>query len=1194
MSPRVVAAALLAAALLLHPARASAPNCPYPFLSRITYSGGFQPANLSSAINATVSNGQIVLVQAPPDPNNLVLPFDEDVTVKFVGEGAAGAFSGMMSWHYMDQLAPYFAGASPNDVNGDGDPDFLQSTEMNTVFYPGAPLASTGVYWMSGTGTGADISAAPAFSDSPAGGVMPHVPNFLENTFHGAGDVVFQLLDDDADTVVQGGVLPALTLVGDATSAIDSIPDYDVNGDGTIDANDRTVNLGQLQGGRELVLSYLNYAPNWTTFEDDNGVNYWWDYYNAPYTWFVSNCFPDNLTCVVQQPNYWFSSKPALNQDAGAVAPSTLVTTIDTTCPFPSICPSGMRGWLTTTMLSTLQASDGITLPATTASLTSDASGHTPHVFAMRPANNDLRSLVMGFDGVPLYDAATRSWFGVTGSNRYFNSAVVLLQAESGGSVISNDISTTLTSTDCTTFGNSCIAPTDLSSVVISKLHFNWSTSFPGCAGAPSATTRIDLYYSVDDGASWHEVAFAPGSPGDAVVDVLGEGYSGNRLRWKAHLVTNQLGCTPAINSLNVGYEAIANSEYQEGEALPIGNVVVRGAHETRSATWTLTGNDASQRGHVRLFRLYDPDTLAADTPPLLLWDAGAALTAMSPDARTVFYNQNGTAAQFTATPISSALSQAVLTPSLRGNLDPNYGVRMGGAKVNGQWVYDLNADGRVDDTDAAMIVQWTRGWEGGVAGGTKRAWPLGGVLHGTPAVVGPPGHPWWVDALGTPGSERGAFDSFAAANSLRPTFTLAAAADGLLHAFDTGSFVPPSPGTANGLFAAGNSQTHWYGDGHELWAFVPAAVLPFLANALPALASYKPSLNPRPMLDTAIAVADVYTNAAIRTLAVSGGGRAFPFLTAVDVSSTTAPVPAWPADWTDPAFNGVTASPSVGPVLLPTGRAWSIATTSGIAGVPGQLMVFLIDAGNGATLARIALGATAVQGAAGSPAMVDSDGDGVVDRMYVVDTAGTLYKVNTATESVCTIAALGEPVFAPLAVDATVAGKTLIYLAGGGDPDGSAPPPSVPLHAWEIADTDVAGGCKGVILQPPTMMKDDAHQIVFEVALPAGAQVWPAPVTNGTDVYFAAATAPSLDVCAAGSGTVVDMNAVTGGTSLVPLGTGVAPSGGLRAYDGHLFVSSLSGATVLLGAPTWNNPLPAGDFGAQTVRLPLASWTEQ
>lgn len=1187
MRPRALGLAALA---LLVPTRASTtPSCPYPFLGRATYSAGFSSANFSSAINAAVDgSGRVVLVQTPPNPYQLVLPFDEDVTIKFVGQGAGGP-SGMLGWHYVDQAAPFLGASGPVDVNADGDFDFLQSPWMNAATFAGAPLTAGGVYWMSGLSTGPDITVPPSYSDDLGGGLMPHVPNLLEGWWRGSGDVVFQLLDDDADLVTQNGAAPQLTLVGDSSASVDSIPDYDVNGDGSIDLADRTVALGQLRGGREMALSYLDYAPGWVTFTDDVGVNYAFESQYAPATWRASNCFPASQTCVVREPIYWFSSKSELNQDFGAVAPNAIVTTIDPSCPFPQVCTAGRRGWLTQTMIDSLLHFDGVTVPSTLVSLQADSRGYSPHVFGTRPANDDLRYLVLGFDGAPLYDKPTRDYFGVTGSNRFFNTAVVLLASESGGSVVSNDLSTQVSSTDCATFGNSCIAAADLGNTTISKIRFRLGTDFPGCAAAPSATTRVDLFYSVDDGGAWHQVVFPTSSPTATVIDVLAQGLSGNHLRWKAHLVTNQLGCTPTITALDVGYEAILGGEYGGNEPLPIANVSLRGTYATRGGAWTVSGGDTSARGHLRMFRLYDPDSLVSDSPPSALWDAGARLASASPDGRAIYYALGGAANPFSATPINPGLAQALIPAPLRGSLDSVHGVRRGGAKLDGQWVYDLDGDGHVDDADAARIVQWMRGWE---SPGIQRAWPLGAIADATPAIVGPPGHPWWLDLPGTPPSERSAFLAFALSHANRQTLTLAGAADGMLHAFDTGAYHPPVAGAPDGSFGPGNGAAHWYGDGSEQWAFIPSKMLPWLADAVPALRAWKPSSHPRPSLDTAVSVADVATGGAIRTMAVTGGGSAFPFLTAVDVSNATAPSPAWPADWTDPDFNGVTAGPSIGPTLTTAGRAWTVATTSGLASSPAPLYVYVLDAATAATLVKTRLGTGLLDGAAGSPAMVDSDGDGVIDRLYVTDTGGTVWKVDSASGAACSIATLGESIYAPMAVDASTPHKVILYLGGGGRPDTGLTVPATTFHLFSVEDDDDPGTCSGGPAGPAAPSTVARHRLLYANALGMGQQLWSVPIINGS-VYFAVSSSARLDVCATATDSLLALDPVTGAVTSAAPPLGIDAVAGLRAYDGHLFVSTLDGGTLLFGDPKWQNALGLG--GAPAVAgLPTLDWAEQ
>src|SRR5439155_26961759 len=119
-------------------------------------------------------------------------------------------------------------------------------------------------------------------------------------------------------------------------------------------------------------------------------------------------------------------------------------------------------------------------------------------------------------------------------------------------------------------------------------------------------------------------------------------------------------------------------------------------------------------------------------------------------------------------------------------------------------------------------------------------------------------------------------------------------------------------------------------------------------------------------------------------------------------------------------------------------------------------------------TLAKVQLNSRTFSatgyGSFGYPVMVDSyPQDGVVDRIYMADSNGRLFKINTkdllpppalSTASVTLLATLGESVYAPLAVQAsTTANSVKIFVAGGDNPDVVDTIGSYHLFAYE--DTD-------------------------------------------------------------------------------------------------------------------------------------------
>ncbi|MSP62050.1 MAG: hypothetical protein EXR72_17300 [Myxococcales bacterium] len=1107
------------------PTQARAQAC-FGNLNRQTYPGGFQGGDFSRSSNTRVNNGSLELSPGQLDPERIVLPFDQDVAVDYVYESAGGSHT--LGWFYYDQVQPFLdQNGNLVDNDGDGVLDFFQSQSP-----PRRPRE--GLFRIGPGRTLPDLlDAGTSYSD---GGTLPHIPNLLESFLGGGSNpLVFLLCDDDGDLSTGGGFPPLLPPIGDLSVLSDGIPDYDVNGDGIVgNPPDRTANLGTIQGNREVVFFLMMYYDQ-RVKRDAVGL-------------------PGVGTALTKiMP---FFSKSALNPDRGAVPPNATVKTIDIGCSYPGSC-SGVSGWLDAATITRLNtpAYRNLVLPHESKSITSGPQAFSPHLLVGAPSTDPDRWLI-GVEDLVIYDNA--SCPTCTHSDRDYNDVVFLIQTELGGSATSQPSA-------------SEIPPPKVDDYTITKIRVRWSGSYPApCLGPP--TTRIDLYYSLDDGVTWHPVTFPASSPNEAMVDVLAQGFTGSRLRWKTNFITSTPSCHPVLNQMKIGYEAVRAGEYQETEVLPLVNAVLRAFYETSASTWTVTGGDRSLRGHLKLHRLYNPDLAdAADSPPLKLWDAGELLAVRAPDTRAIYYGA-GTA-QFTVG-TGPPLFLGVLPLAARS------------ARVDNQLVYDLTGDGVVDDADAAAIVQWTRGFELPVSGNQPRAWKLGAIRHSTPAIVGPPGSPDWVRGGATPSAETAAYSTFAAARRNRATIAVVGAADGMLHAFRLGEFrIGDDAGTASvekrGYFAKVGGQRD-YGAGTEAWAWVPPAQLDKLKNNLPSarVAAYQSGSNPRASVDGALGVADAYVGGAVKTVLLGGQGANHPYLSALDVTDPGIPRGLWAADWTDVDFNGTFATPSMGPVKMAAGRVWAAASTSGLAESPGDLYLYRIDLTTGVTLQKTKLNigafAAPAYGSVDSPVMIDSDLDGVIDRIYLADTSGRVLKVDTASNRVCLLADIGESVFAPIAVSSSDH-AVRIYVAGGDHPE-IEDPAAQSYHLVALEDRDAGSACS-----PATQL--------FRASLPSGHRAWARPTIGGDNVYVTTSTSERQSICSPGPEKGVILGFGLNGASLfraVAIQGGDAV-GGLRSYDGHLFVNSLDGSTTMVGAPAWNNDLA----GVTRVTLPTVGWSE-
>ena len=988
--------------------------------------------------------------------------------------------------------------------------------------------------------------------------------------------------------------------------------------------------------------------------------------------------------------NYF--SKQMLNSDRGQESGLAVPWSINIGVGYPNHPGGTVQGWLTGQQNSVL-SSMGISLPSEVHSFglvtgppndvvrlasgyyangtladggeflnpNNGANGlqtYAPHFFLGAPLSGANSHLwLMGVEDWGLANA----WCTATNSNAFFsckypadyNNLVFWQQSEDGGSAVSKDVSS-----DCAAYPNSCITSANL----ITKVKFqNFAPTFSGCNASDLSQLldRADLYYSIDNGATWHLVNF-PAGQNTVVIDTLSQGYSGYQLRWKVNMVTAQTdsNCQIIVPPFNVGYEAIQTTPlvgspsqlYQYTENLPLANIEVRTQYEpfpTVNAQ-NVPVTDPTPRGHVIMYRVYDPDSNPPnlqDNPMKLLWDAGVTMNGQSAMSRNIyFYNPDSNARQTLAAEVTGGASGDWLWQQLNPwfvglDIQDTNGVNRHCIKVDGKCVYDFTNDNNLDWTDAKMVARWTQGLD---LSGAQRAWLLGGIYHSSGAIIGPPPRSqdvWWYGGSSQPGIENsGATDYKLYAETTyanRPTRVVVGASDGLIHAFQAGDYVYGTGGY-HGEFAKVSGQRLAcsgcsYGDGSEVWAWAPRSQIPRLRNNMIKLWGYKAAQFPRATMDGSLSAYDAFVNGGWKTIVLAGDGETWPqvtptnggppapyvgwgtypsanaqwqrrarYITAVDATDATTPNWLWANDWTDVDFWGAANGPAVAPTNMPGGRKWVAAVSSGIAPstTPAPLYVYVLDLGAGTTLNKVRIGGNNVIGSYGPVVPIDSSsgngiiGKGMVDRIYLTDTSGGVWKVLTPAMTACKIGQTSEGIFAPIAVTNTAGQSVSIYVATGSDPTVLTNPSGVTYHFYQFEDNDGLGACN-----PAT--------VVFDVALPGNQHVWTTPVVSGTGIYLTTSGEWSLDVaggapdsssnghaCSSLGGELLGFD--NGGNQvLAQVITGDAV-GSLRAYDGHLFISTLTGTASLWGGSSWNGTPPPGQGGQLGgLQLPVTYWSE-
>jgi len=400
-------------------------------------------------------------------------------------------------------------------------------------------------------------------------------------------------------------------------------------------------------------------------------------------------------------------------------------------------------------------------------------------------------------------------------------------------------------------------------------------------------------------------------------------------------------------------------------------------------ASFQPVGTDPTWTGHLTKYSLNTNGTVAA-----ALWDAGTVLKGTTASSRNIYtYKGASTLAAFTTANIAAADLGVATT----GERDDIVGY------IRGESAYNVDN------------------------------WKLGDIFRSSPITVGTP-TPYFRDSNDT--TNPTAYDSFRATN-LRSSangkrIIVAGANDGQLHAFKTS-------------------------DGTEAWSFIPPNFLHKLKNV--AHKTHPTGLSHQYFVDGPITVAEVWLpasppgNPAVklvadwRTLLIVGEGRgamsylwsssstctsgfdsnysaSYPYYCgyhALDITNTTAaPTYRWrlnPTAAQAPYLGEPWSKIYVGRVKINGSEKWvgfvggghNLSSCSTMDCDKRGKGFYVIDLADGAILWSYtrANDATNMNYALpGTPAMVDTDNDGYVDRVYIGDLGGTMWRFKCCSYS--------------------------------------------------------------------------------------------------------------------------------------------------------------------------------------------------
>ena len=275
---------------------------------------------------------------------------------------------------------------------------------------------------------------------------------------------------------------------------------------------------------------------------------------------------------------------------------------------------------------------------------------------------------------------------------------------------------------------------------------------------------------------------------------------------------------------------------------------------------------------------------------------------------------------------------------------------------------------GASSNTNRDKVVNFIRGidtYDEDADGNTteEREWKLGDIYHSNPVLVFPP----------PPISTDSSYVTFRTANASRTTILLAGANDGMLHAFRES-------------------------DGQELWAFIPPNVLTGLVNLTTGAGAHPYYVDSTPV------VTDIKIGGTWKTVVIFGQRRGGSAYYALDITNTSSPAYLWTftdselaETWSEPALGQIKMSDNAIKDVAFVGGGYKTANNNTLGRA-----VYVINIADGSKLWQYKTGSTNDTNymkfsIPATPTPVDLTGDGLIDRFYVGDVGGQLWKFDVS-----------------------------------------------------------------------------------------------------------------------------------------------------------------------------------------------------
>ena len=325
-----------------------------------------------------------------------------------------------------------------------------------------------------------------------------------------------------------------------------------------------------------------------------------------------------------------------------------------------------------------------------------------------------------------------------------------------------------------------------------------------------------------------------------------------------------------------------------------------------------------------------------------LVWDAGQVLSTTSSSSRTI-------------------KTVASVTNTVSGDSTVSTGSLTSFDKTNSAITQALLTAS--SSTERDQTIDFLRGVN--VPGTTDRSVKLGDIFHSTPVLVTPP-----ILALND-----SSYQAFKTSKATRTKVLIAGANDGMLHAFRES-------------------------DGVELWAFIPPDLLDSVKLLKATSGEHLFYVDGSPI------AADIKVGSNWKTIVVFGERRGGRYYHALDITDTTSPSYMW--SFTDTKMGETWSEPAIGKVkiggvdkfVMFVGGGYDTAQNNST----GKAF-FVIDLSDGSKLFEYAPSSSGDKAymnfsLAANPTAVDLNNDGYVDRVYIGDVGGQMWKFDVSADS--------------------------------------------------------------------------------------------------------------------------------------------------------------------------------------------------